>query len=155
VLTQINDLSEDKVHLIMAGDGDIHWADRLDKFVVHKTGYIRDMRTMAQYLAASDVFLYPTRADNLPNVLVEAIAAGTPCVTVAVGGCPEIIRDGKNGRVLVPGDLTGMAHAAVAMLRDDTTRATLSTNCRAIAQQEFSLQGMGQQYIDLFHRVAK
>lgn len=155
VLTKINDLSKDKVHLIMAGDGEIHWADHLDKFIVHKTGYIRDMRTMAQYLAASDIFLYPTRADNLPNVLVEAIAAGTPCVTVAVGGCPEIIRDGENGRVLVPGDLAGMAQAAVALLRDDTTHAVFSTNCRAVAQAEFSLQGMGQQYIDLFHRVAK
>ena len=46
-------------------------------------GYLRDNAELARLYAASDVYVLPSLVDNLPNMLIESIACGTPCVTFA------------------------------------------------------------------------
>ncbi len=53
--------------------------------------YVYDEKRLSQLYAACDVLLYPTRADNLPLVVLEAMACGTPVIASAIGGIPEII----------------------------------------------------------------
>jgi glycosyltransferase involved in cell wall biosynthesis len=60
-------------------------------------GSISDERLMALAYAAADVLLLPSREDNLPNTMLEAICCGTPVITFPVGGVPEVIIDGFNG----------------------------------------------------------
>ena len=52
---------------------------------------------MAKYYAAADVFVLPSYEDNLPNVIIEAHACGTPVVAFPSGGIPEMITSGRNG----------------------------------------------------------
>ena len=59
---------------------------------------------MALALAAADAVVVPSTQDNLPNMAVEAFACGRPCVGFAVGGLPEIVEDGANGRLAPPLD---------------------------------------------------
>ncbi len=56
--------------------------------------------------------------ENLPHTVVEALAAGAPVVATAVGGVPEVVRDGENGVLVPPGDAAALA-AAVERLRSD------------------------------------
>ena len=64
---------------------------------VHNFGHVTDEILMAQIYNASDLFLMPSLADNLPNVLIESILCGTPALSFNVGGIPEIIQHGQNG----------------------------------------------------------
>jgi glycosyltransferase involved in cell wall biosynthesis len=105
---------------------------------------------MAVYLSASDVFLYPTRADNLPNVLIESIACGTPCVTFDVGGCREIVKHNTNGIVVKAGDVREMTKELLSLLDDGERLTRYSTEARRIAEEHFSIGLMGKRYIEVF-----
>jgi len=139
-----------QVHLVIAGHAEGGWLSELPNFVVHYTGYISEEASMARYLSASDLFLYPTRADNLPNVLVEAIACGVPCVTFDVGGCGEIVLNRVNGVVVGPAQTRAMAESVIALLGDDEKRTSFAREARMHAEREFSAEVMGRQYFDLF-----
>ena len=58
--------------------------------------YIDDENELSNLYAACDVLLYPTQADNLPLVVLESMACGTPVIASQLGGIPEIIND-SNG----------------------------------------------------------
>jgi glycosyltransferase involved in cell wall biosynthesis len=154
VLRMINDSTRDKLHLLMIGEGSPGDLVQFGNLKPHFTGYVDDESVMASYLAASDVFLYPTKADNLPNVLVEAIACGTPCVAFDVGGCGEIILDDKNGYLVKPGDFKSMASATLKLL-GTSSLATLKQQARITAESNFSAASMGLRYHALFTHLQK
>jgi glycosyltransferase involved in cell wall biosynthesis len=69
-------------------------------------------------IAAMDVFLLTSRAEGLPNVLVEAQAMGVPVVTTNVGGAPETVDHGVTGWVLERDDCVHAADVLVKLIRD-------------------------------------
>lgn len=149
VLRIIDEGATQPIHLLMIGEGVPGNYSQFKNLKARFTGYISDASSMANYLAASDVFLYPTKADNLPNVLVEAIACGTPCVTFNVGGCSEIIRNEYNGIVVDPGDFIGMARATLSLLTDPAT-VQMRNHAREWAVENFSISQMGAAYHHVF-----
>lgn len=58
---------------------------------LHSMGHISDISRLIDLYNACDVFVTPSLADNYPNVLIEAMACGLPCIGTNVGGIPEII----------------------------------------------------------------
>jgi len=62
---------------------------------------------VAEELATATMLLMPTRADNSPNAVKEAVVAGVPVVASSVGGIPDYVIPGKNGVLFSPGDLEG------------------------------------------------
>ncbi len=64
---------------------------------VIRIGKLDDRAKLNLVYSASDALLFPSRQDNLPNVLLESLFCGTPALGFAVGGIPEIIQNGQNG----------------------------------------------------------
>ena len=67
-------------------------------------GYVSSDQLKAIAYCAADLFILPTRADNLPLGLLESMACGTPLVSFRVGGVPELVRPGITGYLAEPGD---------------------------------------------------
>jgi len=105
---------------------------------------------MADYFSAADVFIYPTKADTLPNVLVEAMACGTPCVTFDIGGCKEIVLHDRTGLVIQPFQVMEMATSVIALLGDTDRMKRMSANGRNHAKENFSIESMAAKYNDIF-----
>jgi glycosyltransferase involved in cell wall biosynthesis len=76
---------------------------------------LRDKREVAQLMRGADFFVLPSLWENLPNVVIEAMATGLPVVATRVGGVPEMI-DELTGRLVAPGDERALAEALSAML---------------------------------------
>lgn len=112
-----------------------------------------EVTNVGDYLAAFDLFLYPSRHEGLGSTLLDALEAGLPVVATAVGGIPEIIRDGENGR-LVPPDERAALEAAVAELHADAgLRARVASANRRCAR-EFSAATMTGRYERLYREIA-
>jgi len=85
-------------------------------------------------LLEADVLVLPSRQESLPNVLVEGFACSLPAVVTRVGGMPELVHDGVNGRVCEPGDVAGLAAAVEALAADPLLRLRMGrVNRRLVA----------------------
>jgi len=77
---------------------------------------------IAEILAAVDVFALASLEENLPQSVLEAMAAGVAVVATAVGGVPECVGAGETGWLVPPGDATALAEAIAHALRDPDLR---------------------------------
>jgi glycosyltransferase involved in cell wall biosynthesis len=83
--------------------------------------------------SAIDVFLLTSRSENIPNVLLEAQAAGVPVVAPAVGGVPEAMLDGVTGRLVRNRSADALATAVLELL--ENLNATASQGPTFVAQR--------------------
>jgi glycosyltransferase involved in cell wall biosynthesis len=124
---------------------------------VRLAGMMTQAQLLAEFVGAT-VFCLPCRVledgdrDGIPNVLVEAMAAGVPVVTTAVSGIPELVQDGVNGLVVPPDDPERLADAVLRLHADPGLRARLSTSGRRHVQEHFDGEVLAAQVADLFLR---
>jgi glycosyltransferase involved in cell wall biosynthesis len=116
-------------------------------------GYISSDRLKSMAYSAADLFIFPTRADNLPLVLQESMACGTPMVSFDIGGVPDLVRPMVTGYLAKPEDAEDFCNGIVTLLEDDQLRQTMSVNCRAIAITEYSLKLQAERYIKLYKEI--
>jgi glycosyltransferase involved in cell wall biosynthesis len=93
---------------------------------------VRPFYAMARLLAL------PSHSEGSPNVVLEAMAAGVPLAATAVGGIPEIVRDGVNGLLVPPRDPGRMAGAMARLLEERSLADTLSTAARNTVAEDHS-----------------
>jgi glycosyltransferase involved in cell wall biosynthesis len=108
---------------------------------------------MVLALAAADAVVVPSTQENLPNMALEALACGRPCVGFNVGGLPDIVEDGVNGRLAAPGDVDELAAALAWVLADAPRRRALGEAARRKAEQAFDLRLVARRYADLYAEV--
>lgn len=115
-------------------------------------GYIASEQEMAKLFQAADLMVYPTKADNHPLVVMEAMATGLPVLATAEAGIPEIIEDGVQGWLM-----PRAAGAAPFLQRiQDMARQTKSDweqvqqAARKHAEENFTLQAMILAYKNLY-----
>jgi glycosyltransferase involved in cell wall biosynthesis len=87
-------------------------------------------REVLQALSTASAALVPSAWENLPHAAVEALAVGTPVVAAAVGGVPEVVRDGENGLLVEPGSSDALAAAIGRLVDDAPFRDLLAAHAR-------------------------
>lgn len=113
-------------------------------------GRIENEKFMAAALAAADVFVIPSRADNLPNVVLEAMAVGIPTVGFAVGGVTDMVLHGETGLLCAPENASELGQAVRQLLEDAEFAAYLGKRAREIAEERFSAGKQAKAYMDLY-----
>jgi len=145
--------SAPEVMLLLAGDG----PDRpdLERRVeaLDLAAHVRFLGVRSDVpalLARSDVVVLASRWEGLPNVVLEGMAASRPVVVTDVGGCSELVEDGRTGTVVPPGRASQLA-AAISALRDDPAgRDDLGRAARREVEARFSVARMVTAYQDLY-----
>ena len=118
-------------------------------------GYVTSDLLKSIAYSAADLFIFPTRADNLPLVLQESLACGTPIVSFKIGGVPDLVRPEITGYLAHPEDPQDFCNGIIQLLTDDRLRQKMRENCRAIAINEYSLELQAQRYIQLYQQTLK
>lgn len=93
------------------------------------TGYLKG-EELARAYASADIFVFPSTTDTFGNVILEAQAAGLPCVVSDQGGPRELIAHQVDGFVARGGDLTELSGAVRKLCTDETTRRAMGAAAR-------------------------
>ncbi len=118
--------------------------------------YLSDQKMLAQYYTASDMFLFPSMADNCPLVVLEAQASGLPVVSFATGGIPELIDHRKTGYIAHYKDIDDLT-AGIQWILNRSAQEYLALR-QAVTEKirsGFTLKKMTDQYIKLYEKLLK
>jgi glycosyltransferase involved in cell wall biosynthesis len=105
-----------------------------------------------RYVPHFDLFVLPSFTEGLPNVVLEACAAGVPVVATAVGGTPEVLRNGA-GLLVAPGDPAALADAIdTALSAGDELRALGAAGQRRVCER-FTFGAQARRYQELLYEL--
>jgi glycosyltransferase involved in cell wall biosynthesis len=119
------------VRLVVAGDGPERGALEARARELGVEGRVRfrgsvPRDTVLRLFRAADASVLPSAWENFPHTIVESLAVGCPVIATAVGGVPEVVRDGENGLLVAPNDPAALAAAISRFFSDAELRARLS-----------------------------
>jgi glycosyltransferase involved in cell wall biosynthesis len=106
-----------------------------------------------QELASATALVHPSLEDNCPMVVLEAMAAGIPVLASAIGGIPDLVRDGETGRLFDPAGGQGMADAVEELLEDATLAQRLGEAARRHAERFFAPTAIAREHVDFYRET--
>ncbi|MWC29053.1 glycosyltransferase family 4 protein [Paenibacillus sp. MMS18-CY102] len=125
--------------LLIAGDGPsaAELAERCkrDQLPVSFLGFT-ELPVLRELYAAADIFLFPSSTETFGNVVLEAMASGTPVVCAAAGGVADTVRHRENGLLCEPGNVEAFASALGLLYRNPELRLILAERGIAYAQSQ-------------------
>ncbi|WP_437322199.1 glycosyltransferase family 4 protein [Sorangium sp. So ce394] len=110
---------------------------------------------MPEAYRGADIACFPSHAEGLPNVVLEAMASGLPCVVTPVGAIPEVI-EGEGGRValsVAPRDEAALRDALRALRDDPSRRAQLGAAARRRAERRYATRTIMGEYAALYAQL--
>jgi glycosyltransferase involved in cell wall biosynthesis len=116
------------VTLVLIGDGPVRQKleralVRLPAERVEDYGYVGYRPAYMELLRGGDMFVHPSRAEGVPKVLVEAMAAGLPIVAADAGAVRDVLGDGERGRLVAAADVRALAEGLDELLAAPAARA--------------------------------
>lgn len=106
-----------------------------------------------QLLKTADCLALPSLWEGMPNIVLEAMAAGLPVVVSRVEGTDELIRSGETGMLVMPGSVAELEQQVEAVLIDSELSATLSYNSQQHVKMAFTFDAMIAAYEQLYLRL--
>jgi glycosyltransferase involved in cell wall biosynthesis len=141
------------IRLDVYGDG----PDRLDLEARSKAlglhavwhGFVPDFRARR---SDYDIFVLPTRGDNLPVAILEAMAAAAPVIATRVGGIPEEVIEGKTGLLVPPDDALALAEAIDQLTSHPDLRREMGTAGRELIGTVFHPARIAREMVKFYEQ---
>ncbi|PTL74236.1 colanic acid biosynthesis glycosyltransferase WcaL [Rathayibacter caricis DSM 15933] len=154
------------VEVEIAGGGELHGslAERISSAGLQSRVRLLGpvpQNEVAALLRRSDVFVAPCivgadgNADGLPTVLLEAMATGVPCISTAVTGIPEVVRDGDTGLLCRPGRVDDLARALQRVADPAFDTPGVTARARALVEREFDSRVQARTLAGLTREAAR
>ncbi len=157
----LRELPEARLHLVGEGPLEHELRARLEQPPLR--GAVRLLPAMSDVPALcreARAFALSSRQEGMPNVILEAMAAGLPVAATRVGGIPGLLlgpeENGPPAGLLVPsGDSSALARALLRLLADDAAARNMGQNGRERAEKNFSFAAMIAAHEELFERLLR
>lgn len=121
-------------------------------FPIHYTGHLNDELSLRAVYSAADIFVIPSRQDNLPNTGVEAHACGTPVVAFRTGGLADIVTHQQTGYLAKPFETRDLADG-IKWVINQAQSEVLSHQARQRALACFSGPVVVRQYLNVYNQA--
>ncbi len=116
--------------------------------------FLGEREDVERLLRAMDVFVLSSREEGIPNALLEAMAAARPVVATAVGGTPEVVRDGETGWLVPPGSPAALADALEQALAHPDEARRRGAAARRAVEAAMGIDAMVRRHEAFYARVA-
>jgi glycosyltransferase involved in cell wall biosynthesis len=140
------------IHVVSFGKDPFQAPELNGLLSIEHFGQVKDRRLMSILYNAADVFVAPSRMENLSNAVLEALSCGTPVVAFNVGGMPDMIEHKSNGFLASPFDTSNLADG-IRWAIDRRDDEKIRDAARNKILKEFSLENEINQYIDLYGKL--
>jgi glycosyltransferase involved in cell wall biosynthesis len=134
-----------KAHFVYIGDGPLRQPAQEMAFhlgLARQVHFLGWRKNAAQLAAGFDVFLLTSLWEGLPCVFPQALSLGLPVVATGVDGAAEIIREGENGFLCQPKDVSGLADRVVLLLKNSSLRKKMGRNAAKSVGKEWEIEDM-------------
>lgn len=121
-------------------------------FQVYSLPFIKNEHELVNIYNAVDLFVIPSLEENLPNMIMEAMACGVPCVGFNVGGIPEMIDHLHNGYVAQYKSSEDFANGIHWILTEPTYAELSEQACRKVLGN-YSERIVAKKYTDIYNKV--
>ena len=108
-----------------------------------------DRSVIAERYRAADLFVFPSRDEGMPNVVLEAMASGLPVVATAIAGSEELVRNGVNGYLVPTDDAPALASALAGLIGQPEMRRAMGRASRERIVREYTWTRVAAGYLDL------
>jgi glycosyltransferase involved in cell wall biosynthesis len=162
LLAAFSELSKvnSKVRLMMIGEGPLlkmvkKQSQKLG--VDHKVffaGHVPHEHIPAYYSCA-DIFVLPSKYENSPNALLEAMSCGLPAIASAVGGIPDLVEDGKSGFLVEPGRLDAFVESMERLASNKKLRTAMGACARQICIKKYTWHRTASLYHQVYERISR
>lgn len=144
---------KDEVELIFCGQvkGELSATFGLK---AHALGYVSDPEMVVKMYQAADCFVIPSLEENLPNMIMEAMACGIPCVGFNTGGIPEMIKHQETGYVAQYKSAEDLA-SGIRSLLEKCDDLSFKKNIRTFVLENYSESIIAKRYIQLYTNALK
>ncbi len=112
--------------------------------------WVGERTDVATILTASDVAVLASHEEGLPKSILEAMAAGLPCIVTDVGGSPEAVLDNVTGKVVEAHDIAALASALVELANDQPMRARFGQAAKLRVDELFRLETCVAEYEKIY-----
>ncbi len=119
---------------------------------VQLAGFREDL---AEILPCLDLLVHPALMEGLGVSLLQAASAGVPIIASRAGGIPEAVRDGENGLLVPPGDVTALRESVGVLLADPERRRALGAGGQALMAREFSIDAMVEGNLAIYREFGR
>ena len=114
--------------------------------------FVEATQEVEKYYAAAALFVLPSVREGLPNVLLEAMASGLPCVATELSGITDaVIEDGVNGLLIPPRDVGALEQALRGLLQERSRAQALGRQARHTVEERYALRRTADRYLDIYH----
>jgi glycosyltransferase involved in cell wall biosynthesis len=144
------------LYLLLVGGGELENAVReqvAQLGLENRVCFLGIRADVADILNASDMFVLSSRWEGNPMSVMEAMASGLPVVSTAVGGVPELVRDGETGLLVPSEDAGALAQAIQALVDDSARRQAMGAAARQHAIAYFDIRHTVRGYEQLYEAL--
>ena len=144
-------LKSNDVHAVVFGGREVG-VGRIGSIELTSIGRILGDEALIELYSACDVFVAPSREDNLPTTVIEALACGVPVAGFRIGGMPDIVSTGAIGHLATAYDTADLADGIYQFLfkRD---RGQLRKLCNDHVKDHFSVDMQTKKYTNLYQNI--
>jgi glycosyltransferase involved in cell wall biosynthesis len=146
--------------MVVGGYTEEHYSDQYYRTLLATYADIRDRVTFTgevtwdevpTYLAAGDIFVFPSKFEGMPNALLEAMAAALPVVVSDIPPHRELIQHGRTG--FLARDPIEMAHQVTILANHEDQRRSMGDAARVYVRENLDSEACTQAFLDLYKRL--
>ena len=117
------------------------------------TGHIQK-KELPKFYQLADIFVLPSLSEGLPNVILEAAAAGTTSVATSTGGISDIIRHEENGFLVKHGNINSFYHYIKMLIQDEELLKMMGEKIKTYVNRNFNWSIIIKKYIELYKNLS-